>query len=146
MKFQEYELDLKGEIAIVSPASKRVHFTVTPIGGKAELEKWKVERKKLEAVYEAKMIECRKVVATNSALIVAGYKAPPERTKLEMAETAYIDSRARKGKYWVDPMAGAWANTDGTYSFDNEEMKQSAFKRFLTKFKDFVAKSLSTGD
>ena len=37
----------------------QMHYTVTPIGGKADLDKWKVERKQIEDEWQASVIKTR---------------------------------------------------------------------------------------
>ena len=66
----------------------QMHYTVTPIGGKADLDKWKVERKQIEDEWQASVIKTRQ----ERRLAAMEYVASQAGRKLTEEEKAEIHS------------------------------------------------------
>lgn len=64
----------------------KLHYTVTPIGGKKDLKEWKVEQKRLEEVYQVKKVIKDQQVKAESVAIIMQEKKPRELTRDELSE------------------------------------------------------------
>lgn len=69
--------------AQVQRAEKRLPYSVTPIGGKAELAAWKVQRAEIDEQWRAEAEEKRKVVRAAIVAMVADQSATVTDADLE---------------------------------------------------------------
>lgn len=89
-----YRSNYQSKPAIISAAKKATHFTVTDIGGKADLASWKLERRRIEAEY-VKEANIRMNAARASIIAVIQGTRSPELTPMEKAEIKYRSGRPK---------------------------------------------------
>ncbi len=72
---------------------KSTHFTITPIGGKEELARWKIAQEEKEARWQVAQAPLRAERRERAVNSLCGLAEPSKLTSDERAEIAYVESR-----------------------------------------------------
>lgn len=86
-----FEDDFNGSAAIVRQ-KVRLHYTITPIGGKEELKQWKLDQAKQEQEWQQNQAVKRKEYREVAVSAIKN-QSSRQLTTLEQKEIAYVNGR-----------------------------------------------------